>query len=557
MKRSKALLFVAALCVTGLTGISAPASTAAATTDEMLSDAGPVGPGQIAIRDFGNQGSGWSSHLIAENVDSSGNVNSVSTCSSMSDAPCKSANFWRYRAVLPFCANASATDCIDAVTATDANGAALPTKKVSDFPGVRGQDYVGDESINLPTGSFTGLVDIPGAPHASGSLYMPVVVLGGHMGVGSPSASSFEGEGIQIGLFAVSVSTGTYQPVQLNTDLNGYKDQWNEVININNGRCVQNDATQCAVAEPLPLNVKFGLRLRLKTPQPGWFSGRIANPDITISSDASGNQILNIAANPVVMPAISQVVSISSLTPSMRAYYTSSSFRSDGGPTYTAQDFHGGGTADQLAQFMQWVPIIGNKASADPTLWQISTMTNKPGDSPCFKSQTQLVGVASTNATEYIDGPPVFDKASQTLVYKVAAPHYNKDGTTVFKGTYDLAIRSSAARCLYGFTSAPISATIDVISDNGTNQVAVSTVGEHDGWLYLSASGFEFSSPTVRVKLTQAGSKVSPTGLKPSAEKSPSTVPAGKTMRCLSVITHKISVMPYSKVGCPNHYKAA
>ena len=72
-----------------------------------------------------------------------------------------------------------------------------------------------------------------------------------------------------------------------------------------------------------------------------------------------------------------------------------------------------------------------------------------------------------------------------------------------FLGSYDLALRSDIARCLYGFTSAPISATIEVVSQFGEKQVAVTTVNEKNGWLYLSAKGFTFSSPTVSVKLTQ------------------------------------------------------
>jgi len=553
--RSKVFLAVAVLCIAGLTGITTPASMASAATDEMLTDSGGVAAGQIGISAFGGgQTSGWSSHLIAENVDSTGKVTSVATCASMKDAACQSANFWRYRAVLPFCADVSSTDCIEGVTAIDASGRQLAVSKVSDFPAKRGQDYLGDPTIGLPSGSFTGLVDIPGAPHASGSLYLPMVVLGGRMGVNTSSTERFQSEGFQMGLYAVSVHQGSYEPVQMLTDLSIFTDQWREPININNGRCVQNDTTQCAVAEPIPMNVKFGIHVRLKKAQPGWFSGRISNPEITITANSAGDQVMSISANPVITPAISQVVSLDSLTPTMRSYYTSTKFRSDGGSSNFGRGFPGGGDAALMSEFLQWMPVIGNKATADPTLWQVSSMSNAPTDNPCIKSTNNLLGVVSTNATEYIDGPPAFDKSTQTLVYKVAAPHYNKDGATVFKGTYDLAIRSSAARCLYGFTSAPVSATVEVVSDNGSNQIAVTAVSEHDGWIYLSASGFEFSSPTLLVKLTQAGSKTSPAGSRPSTS---TTGSLSKIMRCLSVITHKVSVMPYSKAGCPNHYKAA
>jgi hypothetical protein len=64
-------------------------------------------------------------------------------------------------------------------------------------------------------------------------------------------------------------------------------------------------------------------------------------------------------------------------------------------------------------------------------------------------------------------------------------------------------MRSDVARCIYGFSKAPINATISVTSADGTPQIATTIVGEKDGWLYLQAKNFEFSAPTVTAKLTQ------------------------------------------------------
>jgi hypothetical protein len=102
------------------------------------------------------------------------------------------------------------------------------------------------------------------------------------------------------------------------------------------------------------------------------------------------------------------------------------------------------------------------------------------------------------------------------------SPHYLPDGTE-FKGSYDLMIRSDVARCIYGFSSAPISATISVISSDGTAQVATTLVREKNGWLSLSAKNFTFSAPVVKVSLKQAGSKV--------AKKSTITCVKGKTSK--------------------------
>jgi hypothetical protein len=62
---------------------------------------------------------------------------------------------------------------------------------------------------------------------------------------------------------------------------------------------------------------------------------------------------------------------------------------------------------------------------------------------------------------------------------------------------------SDVARCLYGFSNSPVKASIQIVNENGQNSVATTVINEKDGWLKLGAYGFTFSSPTLKVKLTQ------------------------------------------------------
>ena len=94
------------------------------------------------------------------------------------------------------------------------------------------------------------------------------------------------------------------------------------------------------------------------------------------------------------------------------------------------------------------------------------------------------------------------------------------------KGTYDLSIRAEVARCIYGFSSAPIKASISVVSENGVSSVATENVGEKEGWFRLGAYGFTFSQPKLRVKLTQ---EKAPEAL-PANNGTPSTTPANTPM---------------------------
>ncbi len=80
------------------------------------------------------------------------------------------------------------------------------------------------------------------------------------------------------------------------------------------------------------------------------------------------------------------------------------------------------------------------------------------------------------------------------------------NGQDLVVGTYDLLMRSETARCLYGFSRAPISATVQVIGGAGAEKVATTVVSEKDGWVKLAAYGFTFSEKEVRVTISQGQS---------------------------------------------------
>jgi hypothetical protein len=101
----------------------------------------------------------------------------------------------------------------------------------------------------------------------------------------------------------------------------------------------------------------------------------------------------------------------------------------------------------------------------------------------------------------YDGGIPKFTNGF--LDYQVAGMHYQPDGFTEVEGSYDLVMRSEVARCLYGFSNAPLSATISVVG-GGSKSIATTIVNEKNGWLKLAAYGFTFSKKTIRAKITKA-----------------------------------------------------
>ena len=76
-----------------------------------------------------------------------------------------------------------------------------------------------------------------------------------------------------------------------------------------------------------------------------------------------------------------------------------------------------------------------------------------------------------------IEDESVFDKETSSLSYKVSSPHFEASGIEA-SGSYDLSLRSDVARCIYGFSKAPINATISITSSDGVPQIATTVIGE-------------------------------------------------------------------------------
>jgi hypothetical protein len=138
-----------------------------------------------------------------------------------------------------------------------------------------------------------------------------------------------------------------------------------------------------------------------------------------------------------------------------------------------------------------------DRAYGMSTIWTVKTAY---GQQRCLDDTSKVLGIVATNAMIYAGGPPKF--ADGSLNYSVAGMHYQSDGSLA-TGTYDLLIRSETARCLYGFTEAPVNASVQVISDQGEDTVATTVASEKNGWIKLAAYGFTFSNKEIKVKISQ------------------------------------------------------
>jgi hypothetical protein len=331
----------------------------------------------------------------------------------------------------------------------------------------------------------------------------------------------------------------------------------------------------CAEKELYPANFKFALKVRLSIAPAGWMHGRMYNPEITIEKSGS-NTLLTVSANPTGVPSIYKHFMWAEMPVQLRDHYDPKSGKYydsntgkyiNGGEGWTntivqSTDYQQRAwttapspySASAIDELNLWLPFVNNTATVVPQFWSFRSLTQQElqGANKCFSDSSQLNGIVTTNSTAYSPGPPVFDKSAGDLNYRVAAPHYLANGKDAFKGTYDLLMRSEVARCIYGFSNAPIKANISIVSNDGSPQVATTVVNEKAGWLHLSANNFEFSSPTVKVSLQQEAPAVFP---KSSASEAPVQQAAAKktSITCVKGKVSKkvVAVNP----TCPKGYK--
>ncbi len=507
----------------------------------------PGGGYQIVIlRDRGNNYTGFSFLTLTNKEFKDYGV----TCSSLSDNICQAdAGQLYYSALLPPCSTSGQLDCIAELGAQAKDGSLQPATLVQYFPEIGRHDFVGDDSVFLPSGDRPSIWSLPSLGHDGGNNYLLQVNL---RGLRTPPTA---------GVFSTTEINVDVNPIDLVSDPNPnkpphfpsreaitqpgfydftdgklqYDENGNELPQLwrkrfsNRGSGVSYDCViiaddLCARRHAFPTGAKLYLKVRLSSSPTGWLHGRISDPTVSITAipgTKSGVEV-SVAATAIKVPVVAIASARGSLPANLQDAYNqvdensnSGGFKGSYGGWCPIRKYDGyivrncvywshfQGTA-AMEELLMWLPYINDTATANLSSWSIRSISadELQGSGSCMNNTRQLNGLVMTNATKYSAGPPKFDKANGSLDYKVAAPHYTSGGH-VFLGTYDLIMRSDVARCLYGFSNAPLNASISVIDNDGVTTTATKLVSERDGWLRIAAYGFEFSSPTIKVKLTQ------------------------------------------------------
>ena len=496
-----------------------------------------------------------------------GNPTAVTTCASSIDPKCQDFSLQMVRADLVPCSADEISDCLKSLIVRDADGKEIVAIPKPELMGDVKTTFKGDPSIGLPTGGKPLLYSIPGAAHPGGDLYLvkPDLFLARNADSKKFSLIKFEAAIYPVKRVPLA-RPGIANTVS--TNVADYQGGLNVVGSGGGDNCfTYSDGSYCYVPQAFPAGTTFGLEFRFSNSVYGWLHGRFKNPEIKVSENPAvkGGVDLSIIAEPIKIPVVGGFIKSATAPANILKYFSQTPFwgnvrgrgtnwtKSSPLSDLTVSHEHFDPSQEAFDEVRAWLSALGDKSVAEPSYWLVQTVANG-GDvlGKCTAEANTLAGIVTTNATMYLPGPPTFSKEDGVLDYKVLAPHYTRNGE-VFLGTYNLSINSKVARCIYGFTNAPINATVSITSSDGNSRVATTTVSERNGFLNLAAYGFEFSDPTISVKITgEKISEVSPVVAKP--QPTPSIAPKTKlTIYCIKGKAVKKISGTYPK--CPAGFK--
>jgi hypothetical protein len=489
----------------------------------------------------------------------SGTTQEFAACSDVNGDCIGLAGQIEFTSVLPPCTSDAQNNCIVGIFVNDSAGNEVVGNFDSFFPDRGWNDFVGDESKGIPSGGPASIWKFPGVTHAGGDDFFVRVGVSG-----KKVNANYVVETFQAGIWGVSPIGQRLCIEDPETRLSipdyegGYSGLCGPRITYidepRDGRlrgrypmgggsgtdstvgsdCVMRGNYQgagvCMTRRAFSGEMRFRLVVRLQQYPKGWLHGRISDPDLSfvdLKAPLKGVQI-SVTGTSVAVPVIQSGDWYASLPAALQKEYAEANkwrgFRGKGGcctmsraygenwqNDMTQMNFHSYPTSwgeNGIDELVAWLPYVGDKATANLSSWSVRTLSTdemREADQ-CLQNDKGIVGFVSTNATQYSAGPPKYNKQTGTLDYRVAAPHYRSGGGKFF-GIYHLIMKSDLARCLYGFSKAPLNASISVVDDEGVTTTGTRNISEKDGWIKIAALGFGFSTPTVKVKFAQVKSQ--------------------------------------------------
>jgi hypothetical protein len=387
--------------------------------------------------------------------------------------------------------------CIEGLKLQSSGSEPVAAKHVSSV--AEGFTFPHLPQLGTPKGAGPSLWQAEGVEHKGGSDQYVVAV---NLAFVVRNGTLVVYEGLSASVYPVVELNGPrYRSPLIGTIIDGGVTRWyhdNGEQGSNDG-CTLTAPGKCWARTDFSDGSRAEVSLRTTPNISGWLHGRLKSPNISIESISSESNRLVVGAESVDVPLMYAETQYSTLEPEVKEIlkYRTGEGGFAFGPRWSIFPSFNPYSRQLISRFAE---SVDNKASAVYSSWQFNTISSQQGNQVCFNRAAGLVGLVTTNAMAYDQYAPAFEDGF--LEYSVAGLHYLPDGKKAI-GVYDLVIDSEVARCLYGFSNAPVSAKVSVLTADGESVVASTQVSEKDGWLKLAAYGFTFSEKKITVKVTQ------------------------------------------------------
>jgi hypothetical protein len=405
-------------------------------------------------------------------------------CSEIGKAPCDKAEMPLHGSlVLPVCESPEQQNCVEDLDIRV--GTTIYPGSFSNY--APGPTFPANSSIGLPKGQTLSRWKVAGLNHSGGNDDYAVVV---SLRTASLSRGKVLFDSANLQVVPFKTISGNFQTVQVT------QEQFSDGQKFVSSRgfepqCVWTSSGECGRKQDFAEGSVVKLSVRLTSQIGGWFNGRMKSPDIQVTKHLTGSNRIVISGEPATVSRLGFNVPRSQATEDLEEYFQ------DARPDVTGRSMpaNQGGSFGMVEAARDQ---LSDTASGETSTWAIQTTMG--ARNRCMSDTSKVMGIVTTNAMAYQSEAPTFSQG--TLKYEVSGLHLQPGGLDPVLGTYDLVMRSEVARCLYGFSKAPLSASITV-SGEGDKTIATTTVREKSGWLKLAAYGFTFSEKTIKVKLTQ------------------------------------------------------
>lgn len=453
-------------------------------------------------------------------------------CESLDQPFCANSTFTNWDAIViaPPCSIDSSSLCINEFKVIDESGTAHTASLIRIIK--TRSSFKGDLSKNLPTGSTTSLWKVDtGSGVATFAIHMKE-----QLQVENVKTDNFKPVNFELSI-AEYIERSVPEAQTIGSSVMAYPDGKQGLINSGTPskiNCAWQEQGTCGVEQVLNPNLRLQLSFQIQNELQGWLHGRLTDAEVNSEPINEKLSMMTISGRPSFVPTVSAFVPYTETTPEMKAMYANNSHAAIGDTVGYVIPSVGNAALNYLSVFSN---VLKDKATSKIGIWSVGSISPAAASvrNPCLINSKGFIGLVTSNAMVYEDAPPTLEDG--TFNYKVGGLHYNPDGS-VFSGYYGFTISSSVVRCLYEMTPAPILASVSITGAAGEEKVFTTTFVEENNWVRLSASGFSFSNPEIKVKFTQAQPpKVNPS---PSPTTTASSKPSASPLKQIFCIKGKV-----------------